>query len=202
MTRGKFITLEGIDGAGKSSHIAHLAELLRARGHRVSVTREPGGTDLGEQLRVLLLNRPMHADTELMLMFAARCEHLNARILPFLEAGEWIVCDRFTDASYAYQGGGRGIPLERLATLEAWVQRGFQPDLTLLFDLDPQIALARRSADRSADRFEAETLAFFSRVRDAYLERARAEPKRFRIIDSALAPAEVRAKVEHSLIDV
>lgn len=202
MARGRFITLEGIDGAGKSSHIAHLAELLRARGHRTSVTREPGGTELGEQLRDLLLHRQMHADTELMLMFAARCEHINARILPLLDAGEWVVCDRFTDASYAYQGGGRGIPVERLATLEAWVQRGFRPDLTLLFDLDPKIALARRSAERNADRFEAETLAFFIRVREAYLERASAEPQRFRIIDSALPLAEVQAKVEQALASV
>lgn len=202
MSRGKFITLEGIDGAGKSSHIAHVAELLRAQGHRVSVTREPGGTELGEQLRVLLLNREMHPDTELMLMFAARCEHLNAHILPSLDAGEWVVCDRFTDASYAYQGGGRGIRPERLATLETWVQRGFQPDLTLLFDLDPKTAVARRSADRSADRFEAETLAFFTRVRDAYLERAHAAPQRFRILDSARPLEEVRAEVEKSVINV
>lgn len=201
MTRGKFITLEGIDGAGKSSHIGRLAELLRARGHRVSVTREPGGTELGEALRALLLNREMHPDTELMLMFASRCEHLNARILPRLEAGEWVICDRFSDASYAYQGGGRGIPPERLVTLEAWVQRGFQPDLTLLFDLDPQTALARRVAQRSADRFEAETLAFFSRVRHAYLERARAEPQRFRIIDSARPPEQVRAELEQVILN-
>lgn len=202
MTRGKFITLEGIDGAGKSTHITRLAELLRARGHRTSVTREPGGTELGEQLRDLLLHRQMHADTELMMMFAARCEHINARILPLLEAGEWVVCDRFTDASYAYQGGGRGIPVERLATLEAWVQRGFHPDLTLLFDLDPQTALKRRSANRSADRFEAETLAFFTRVREAYLERAGAEPQRFRIIDSTLTLADVQVKVEQALASV
>lgn len=200
MTRGKFITLEGIDGAGKSSHIAHLADLLRARGHCVTVTREPGGTALGEELRALLLNRHMHPDTELMLMFAARCEHLNGRILPCLEAGEWVVCDRFSDASYAYQGGGRGIPPERLAMLEAWVQRGFQPDLTLLFDLDPQSALKRRSAQRSADRFEAETLAFFTRVRDVYLERARAEPQRFRTIDSSRPLEEVRAQVEQAIV--
>lgn len=201
MTRGKFITLEGIDGAGKSSHIAHLADLLRARGHCVTVTREPGGTALGEELRVLLLNRQMHPDTELMLMFAARSEHLNGRILPCLEAGEWVVCDRFSDASYAYQGGGRGIPPERLAILESWVQRGFQPDLTLLFDLDPQTALKRRSAERSADRFEAETLAFFSRVRNVYLERARAEPQRFRTIDSSRPLEEVRAQVEQVIVN-
>lgn len=200
--RGKFITLEGIDGAGKSTHIPYLADLIRARGESVTITREPGGTELGERLRDLLLNKVMHADTELMLMFAARCEHLNARILPLLEAGEWVLCDRFTDASYAYQGGGRGIAWARLASLEQWVQRGLQPDLTLLFDLDPQLALERRSQDRSADRFEAETLAFFTRVRAAYLERADAEPLRFQVIDAARTPDLVRAELEEILANV
>lgn len=200
--RGKFITLEGIDGAGKSTHIPYLADLIRARGESVTITREPGGTELGERLRDLLLNKVMHADTELMLMFAARCEHLNARILPLLEAGEWVLCDRFTDASYAYQGGGRGIAWARLASLEQWVQRGLQPDLTLLFDLDPQLALERRSQDRSADRFEAETLAFFTRVRAAYLERADAEPLRFQVIDAARTPDLVRVELEEILANV
>lgn len=200
--RGKFITLEGIDGAGKSTHIPYLAELIRSRGQRVSVTREPGGTDIGEQLRELLLKRAMHQDTELMLMFAARCEHLNQSILPLLEAGEWVICDRFSDASYAYQGGGRGIANDRLAELEKWVQRGFQPDLTLLFDLDPEIALQRRSAERSADRFEAQTLAFFERVRRVYLQRAHADSARFRIIDSAGTPETVRASLEKIIVNV
>ena len=200
--RGKFITLEGIDGAGKSTHIPYLADLIRARGESVTITREPGGTELGERFRDLLLNKVMHADTELMLMFAARCEHLNARILPLLEAGEWVLCDRFTDASYAYQGGGRGIAWARLASLEQWVQRGLQPDLTLLFDLDPQLALERRSQDRSADRFEAETLAFFTRVRAAYLERADAEPLRFQVIDAARTPDLVRVELEEILANV
>lgn len=194
--RGKFITLEGIDGAGKSTHIEYLAECIRKRGAAVTVTREPGGTELGEKLRELLLNRDMHADTELMLMFAARCEHLKRRILPALASGEWVLCDRFSDASYAYQGGGRGIPADRLVILERWVQDDFQPDLTLLFDLEPQAALVRRSAQRDADRFEAQELAFFARVRDAYLKRAAAEPTRFRIIDSGQSRELVRVKLE------
>ena len=194
--RGKFITLEGIDGAGKSTHMEYLAECIRKRGHVVTVTREPGGTELGEKLRELLLNRDMHADTELLLMFAARCEHLKGRILPALASGEWVLCDRFSDASYAYQGGGRGIPADRLAILERWVQDDFQPDLTLLFDLEPQTALVRRSAQRDADRFEAQELAFFTRVRDAYLKRAVAEPARFRIIDSGQSRELVRVKLE------
>lgn len=194
--RGKFITLEGIDGAGKSTHIEYLAECIRKRGRAVTVTREPGGTELGEKLRELLLNRDMHADTELMLMFAARCEHLKRRILPALASGGWVLCDRFSDASYAYQGGGRGIPADRLVILERWVQDDFQPDLTLLFDLEPQAALVRRSAQRDADRFEAQELAFFTRVRDAYLKRAAAEPARFRIIDSGQSRELVRVKLE------
>lgn len=194
--RGKFITLEGIDGAGKSTHIEYLAECIRKRGNAVTVTREPGGTELGEKLRELLLNRDMHADTELLLMFAARCEHLKRRILPALASGEWVLCDRFSDASYAYQGGGRGIPADRLAILERWVQDDFQPDLTLLFDLEPQTALVRRSAQRDADRFEAQELVFFTRVRDAYLKRAAADPARFRIIDSGQSRELVRVKLE------
>lgn len=200
--RGKFITLEGIDGAGKSTHIPHLAELIRQRGERVSVTREPGGTELGERLRELLLNHAMHIDTELMLMFAARCEHLQTRILPLLEAGEWVVCDRFSDASYAYQGAGRGIPVARLLTLEHWVQREFQPDLTLLFDIDPVIALERRRHNRRADRFEAETVAFFERVREGYLLRAAQYHQRFRIINADATPELVRASVEEAISSV
>lgn len=184
MTRGRFITLDGVDGAGKSTHLAFVADWLRGQGRDVVLTREPGGTPLGESLRELLLTRDMDPDTELLLMFAARQAHLASLILPALERGAWVVSDRFTDASYAYQCGGRGIATERVAALESWVQRGFQPDLTLLFDVPPEVAEARRSAARAADRFEREADSFFSRVRDAYLARARAEPSRIRVLDA------------------
>ncbi len=184
MSAGKFITLEGVDGAGKSTHLGFVADWLRAQGRQVLVTREPGGTPLGETLRELLLHRDMDADTELLLMFAARQQHLAELIQPALARGAWVVSDRFTDASYAYQCGGRGIPVERVAALEAWVQRGFAPDLTLLFDLPPEVAEARRTAARTADRFEREADSFFTRVRQAYLDRARAEPARIRVLDA------------------
>ena len=181
---GKFITLEGVDGAGKSTHLGFVADWLRQQGREVIVTREPGGTPLGETLRELLLHRDMDADTELLLMFAARQEHLAGLILPALTRGAWVVSDRFTDASYAYQCGGRGIAVERVAALEACVQRGFAPDLTLLFDVPPDVAEARRSAARTADRFEREADPFFNRVRNAYLDRARAEPARIHVLDA------------------
>ncbi|MFP5382035.1 MAG: dTMP kinase [Gammaproteobacteria bacterium] len=184
MIAGKFISLEGVDGAGKSTHLGFIADRLRGQGREVVVTREPGGTPLGETLRELLLHREMDADTELLLMFAARQQHLAEVILPALARGAWVVSDRFTDASYAYQCGGRGIPAERIAVLETWVQRGFAPDLTLLFDVPPDIAEARRSAARTADRFEREADSFFSRVRNAYLDRARASPARIRVLDA------------------
>ncbi len=184
MSAGKFITLEGVDGAGKSTHLGFVADWLRAQGREVLVTREPGGTPLGETLRELLLHRDMDADTELLLMFAARQQHLAELIRPALARGAWVVSDRFTDASYAYQCGGRGIPVERVAALEAWVQRGFAPDLTLLFDVPPEVAEARRSVARVADRFEREADSFFSRVRSAYLDRARAEPARVHVLDA------------------
>ncbi len=184
MSPGKFITLEGVDGAGKSTHLGFVADWLRAQSRDVVVTREPGGTPLGETLRELLLHRDMDPDTELLLMFAARQQHLAELIRPALSRGVWVVSDRFTDASYAYQCGGRGIPAERVAALEAWVQRGFAPDLTLLFDVPPDVAEARRAAARTADRFEREADRFFSRVRHAYLDRARSEPARIRVLDA------------------
>jgi dTMP kinase len=184
MSPGKFITLEGVDGAGKSTHLGFVADWLRQQGREVIVTREPGGTPLGETLRELLLHRDMDADTELLLMFAARQAHLAELILPALARGAWVLSDRFTDASYAYQCGGRGIAVERIAALENWVQRGFQPDLTLLFDVPSEVAEARRSAARVADRFEREADSFFNRVRNAYLDRARAEPARIRVLDA------------------
>ena len=195
MTPGKFITLEGVDGAGKSTHLGFVADWLRQQGREVIVTREPGGTPLGETLRELLLHRDMDADTELLLMFAARQEHLASLILPALARGAWVVSDRFTDASYAYQCGGRGIAAERIAALEAWVQRGFAPDLTLLFDVPPEVAEARRSAARTADRFEREADSFFNRVRNAYLDRAHAEPARIRVLDARHSIAELQAQI-------
>jgi dTMP kinase len=194
-TPGKFITLEGVDGAGKSTHLGFVADWLRQQGREVIVTREPGGTPLGETLRELLLHREMDADTELLLMFAARQAHLAALILPALARGAWVLSDRFTDASYAYQCGGRGIAVERIAALEAWVQRGFAPDLTLLFDVPAEVAEARRSAARAADRFEREADSFFNRVRKAYLDRARAEPARIRVLDARQSIEALQAEI-------
>ena len=192
---GRFITLEGVDGAGKSTHLGFVADWLRTRGHEVVVTREPGGTPLGETLRELLLHRDMDADTELLLMFAARQQHLAELILPALARGAWVLSDRFTDASYAYQCGGRGIAAGRIAALGTWVQRGFGPDLTLLFDVPPAVAEARRSAARAADRFEREADSFFGRVRQAYLDRAQAEPARMRVLDARKGIAELQAEI-------
>lgn len=195
MTPGKFITLEGVDGAGKSTHVGFVADWLRQQGREVIVTREPGGTPLGENLRELLLHRDMHADTELLLMFAARQEHLAALILPALARGAWVVSDRFTDASYAYQCGGRGIDTARIAALESWVQQGFQPDMTLLFDVPAEVAETRRLAARTADRFEREADQFFNRVRTAYLDRARAEPNRIRVLDARNSIADLQLAI-------
>jgi dTMP kinase len=197
--RGKFITLDGVDGAGKSTHLAFVADWIRQRGHTLIVTREPGGTTLGEALRALLLQQDMHADTELLLMFAARQQHLAELILPALARGDWVVSDRFSDASYAYQCGGRGIPEARVAALEAWVQQGFQPDLTLLFDVDQAVAATRRGAARAADRFEREADSFFARVRAAYQARAQAAPDRIRLIDASPGIAQVRQQVASAL---
>lgn len=180
----KFITLEGIDGAGKSTHLNWLAERLRAQGKNVLVTREPGGTPLGESLREILLHQPMHLETEALLMFAARREHLDKVILPALEQGIWVISDRFTDASFAYQGGGRGLDEAKLKMLESWVQQDLQPDLTLLFDVPLEISRQRLSANVSLDRFEQEKQDFFQRVRGAYLKRAAQFPGRIHVIDS------------------
>lgn len=193
--QGYFITLEGVDGAGKSSHIEWLAASLRQYAPELIVTREPGGTPAGEHLREMLLHQPMHQDTELLLMFAARCEHLRECISPALARGAWVLCDRFTDATYAYQGGGRGLDDGRIGTLEDWVQQGVQPDLTLLFDVPLEVARARRSGAREPDRFEAEAEAFFERTRQAYLRRAAAAPGRIRIIDASRPIEAVRASV-------
>ncbi len=198
--QGKFITFEGIDGAGKSTHIAGTVAFLRDRGHAVVATREPGGTSLGEKLRDLLLHEPMHLETEALLMFAARREHLAQVIEPALARGEWVVCDRFTDASYAYQVGGRGLPKEKCAGLEAWVHGQLQPDLTFVFDLAPQIAGERISGQRrELDRFEQEKADFHDRVRSAYLQRAQECPERIRVIDAAMPIAEIERLVEKEL---
>jgi dTMP kinase len=200
MPNNRFITFEGMDGAGKSTQIAHAADWLRARGHVVLLTREPGGTALGEALRALLLHQAMHADTEALLMFAARREHLAQVIEPALARGEWVLCDRFTDASFAYQGGGRGIDVARLEALEDWVQRGLQPGLTLLFDLPCEVAAQRLAASGGdPDRFEREQADFFNRVRTAYLARAAGEPQRLRVLDASRAPADVSIQLEDIL---
>ena len=193
--RPRFITFEGIDGAGKSSHIDGVAEQLRSAGATLVVTREPGGTPLAEALRGLLLERAMDPLTEVMLMFAARRDHLQQLILPALARGDTVLCDRFTDASFAYQGVGNGVATEVLERLEQWVQGELQPSLTLWFDIDPALAAQRRGAVRRADRFEAQDLAFFERVRSGYLGRQQAAPQRFARIDAALPMAEVALQI-------
>ena len=195
--RGKFITFEGIDGAGKSSHVEWLAELLRQKGMTVHVTREPGGTELGEKLRELLLNMSMDLETETLLMFAARREHLARLIEPALANGDWVICDRFSDATYAYQGGGRGLERHKLQQLEQWVHGRLQPDLTLLFDLPLDVARERIAlASRVLDRFEQERADFHERVRQAYLERWHASPGRIRVIDAQGSIEQIRKSLE------
>jgi dTMP kinase len=196
---GLFITFEGIDGAGKSTHIAALAERLRLQGREVVLTREPGGSTLAERLRELLLHEPMDALTETLLVFAARRDHLQRCIEPALARGAVVICDRFTDATFAYQGGGRGLDERVLERLEAWVQQGRQPDLTFWFDLPPALAAERRAASRAPDRFEREDEAFFARVRAAYAQRAGAAPQRFVRIDATATREAVRAAVEAAL---
>jgi len=195
MSRGKFITLEGIDGAGKSTHVGGIADFLRERGKDIVVTREPGGTPLGEKLRALLLSQTMNIDTEALLMFAARREHIAQVIAPALAEGRWVLSDRFTDATYAYQGGGRGMAKDRIAALERWVQGSLQPDLTLVFDAPVEIALSRLAKDRG-DRFELESKSFFERVRTAYLERVAADPRRVKVIQGGRPLPEVKKDVE------
>lgn len=197
--RGKFITLEGVDGAGKSTHVDWLVAQLRGLGLTVVQTREPGGTPLGEKLRELLLHDDMRLDTETLLMFAGRCEHLHTVIEPALAAGAWVVCDRFTDATYAYQGGGRQLGAARVATLEAWVQGELQPDRTWLFDVPLAVARERLGRTRDLDRFEQEGDAFFERTRAAYHARAAAAPTRFRVIDSSRTIDAIRIDLQADL---
>lgn len=198
MSRGKFITLEGMDGAGKTTHLEWLRGKLAARGIALTVTREPGGTALGEALRKLLLDNhdPRHPDTEALLMFAARREHIAQVIEPALAAGHCVLCDRFTDATYAYQAGGSGMAWERVAALEHWVQGALQPDLTLYFDLDPALGRARARQAREPDRFEREKQAFYERVRAAYLRRAAEHSRRIRVIDASRSISEIQLELE------
>lgn len=201
--RGKFITLEGIDGAGKSTHHAWLVGFLKHQGKDVVATREPGGTPLGEKLRSLLLSEPMHLETEALLMFAARREHLDKLILPALAAGKWVVSDRFADASYAYQGGGRGLTNEKILVLENWVQSGFRPDLTFIFDLPTEIACLRlANAGNAPDRFEKETQAFFERTKQAYLKRAKAEPGRIKVVDATESISDIQKILEETIVTI
>ncbi|MFM7522827.1 MAG: dTMP kinase [Betaproteobacteria bacterium] len=196
MTTGKFITFEGVDGAGKSTHITAFADALRQHGKTVVTTREPGGTPLGEKLRGLLLHEPMHLETEALLMFAARREHLAQLIMPALVRGDWVISDRFTDASFAYQGGGRGLSLDKLSQLEHWVQGDLQPDLTLLFDVPLEVARERLQNSRDLDKFEQEQEDFFVRVRQVYLQRAAQFPERIRLIDSTRPIADISREVQ------
>lgn len=202
--RGRFITLEGSEGSGKSTNLAHIHQKLQQSGIEVILTREPGGTLLGEQIRELLLDhrqQVMADDTELLLMFAARAQHINELILPALEQGKWVLCDRFTDATYAYQGAGRGISEERIAVLEQWVQGELRPDLTFFLDLPVDQGLARAGERSVPDRFEREQLDFFERVRRGYLKQAESEPQRYRVVDASVTLDQVRQQLDAILND-
>ncbi len=200
--RGRFITLEGGEGVGKTTNLQFIRGLIEGAGKRLRVTREPGGTPLAEKIRELLLNpahKGMAPDCELLLMFAARAEHIDKLIRPALEAGEWVLCDRFTDATFAYQGAGRGLSKARILELEVMVQRDLRPDLTLLLDVPVEIGLQRAFDRGEPDRFEQEARDFFERVRQGYLERAAAEPERFRVIDASRPLSEVQQQIREAL---
>ena len=202
MSQAKFITFEGMDGAGKSTHLAWFADVLRQRGHDVIVTREPGGTPLGEQLREILLNQPMNIGTEALLMFAARLEHIEQVIRPALHAGKWVISDRFSDASFAYQGGGRGLDWDKLSLLEQWVHPDLQPDLTLFFDVPVEVARQRLANNVSLDRFEQEQADFFERVRAGYHRRVQQNPQRYVVIDAAQTINEIKRKLEITIASI
>jgi len=205
MNKGKFITVEGGEGAGKSSNLSFIQSLLEAAGIEVVFTREPGGTDLGEDIRELLLGHKhtgMADDTELLMMFASRAEHLNRKIIPALEAGTWVLCDRFTDATYAYQGGGRNISFERIAMLENWVQGDLRPDITLLLDLPVETGLKRARNRSEPDRFESEKIEFFENVRSAYLKIAHNEPERVKVIDASKPLDDVQMQIKSVLTNI
>ncbi|WP_047537844.1 dTMP kinase [Methylotenera versatilis] len=197
MKKGKFITLEGMDGAGKSTHIPTIVALLQARGLETVSTREPGGTALGEQLRTLLLHEPMHAETETLLMFAARREHIANVIEPALARGAYVLSDRFTDATYAYQCGAKGVAPDKIKQLEIWVQGDLRPDATLLFDVPVEISLKRLANAREPDKFEREDAQFFEKLRQAYLQRAAENPERFHIINANQSLENVKKLVEN-----
>lgn len=202
MKRGKFIVFEGGEGAGKSTQINTLASLLQDSNIGFLQTREPGGTEVGERIRDVLLDKSlpsMHSDTELLLMFAARAEHLQHKILPALDEGRWVICDRFTDASYAYQGYGRGIALERIEHLEQWVQQGVQPDLVIILDLNVEVGMQRVSVRGDTDRFEEEEVEFFEKVRAGYLKRAEQHPERYLVLDAAETQEQVAMKLNDAL---
>lgn len=195
----KFITLEGMDGAGKSTHIPNIINALKSRGLEVVSTREPGGTGLGERLRELLLHETMHPETETLLMFAARREHIANVIAPALARGAYVLSDRFTDATYAYQCGAKGVLATKIELLEHWVQEDLQPDLTLLFDVPVEVSIKRLSTARTPDKFERESAEFFTRIRNAYLQRAHDNPARFKVIDANM-PLEKVAKAVEDII--
>jgi dTMP kinase len=199
-TRGRFITLEGVDGAGKSTHLAFIAERLRQHGRKVLVTREPGGSELAERLRDILLAHPMDAVAETLLMFAARSDHVARVIEPALAAGRWVLCDRFSEATVAYQGAGKGVPIALIRELAHAAHPALQPDRTLVFDCSYEIARRRlEGSGKALDRFEREDRAFFERVRASYLAQARAEPERIRIIDASVERESIREALEHNL---
>jgi len=200
--RGRFITIEGVEGGGKSTNLDHVRRCLEQAGKAVLMTREPGGTPLGEEIRAVLLSHThdgMSEDAELLLMFAARAEHIARVIRPALAAGTWVLCDRFTDATYAYQGGGRGIDTQRIAAIETWVQGDLRPDLTLILDLPVEQGLERAGKRSGPDRFEREDVAFFERIRQAYLFMAQARPERYRVIDAGQPLAAVQAQIDQVL---
>lgn len=200
--KAKFITLEGMDGAGKSTHIPMMIELLKAKGHEVVSTREPGGTILGERLRELLLHESMHPETETLLMFAARREHIAQVIQPALARGAYVLSDRFTDATYAYQCGAKGVAATKINQLEQWVHEALQPDLTLLFDVPVEVSVARLAGARSPDKFERESADFFRKIREAYLQRANQNPQRFHIIDASKPLEEVAKELKEIIASI
>ena len=204
-SKGLFITFEGVEGAGKTTNIEYIAEKIKAAGHDILLTREPGGTELGEAIRELLISKEypeMHVDTELLLMFEARSEHLHKKILPAINAGKWVLCDRFTDATYAYQGGGRGISENTISTLETLVQGSLKPDYTFLFDLNAEIGLARAKSRGETDRFEQQHIDFFNRVRSKYLSMAESEKDRYWIVNAEQDLATVQNQITQLLTEI
>ncbi len=205
MRRGKFITIDGVEGAGKSTQIDFIYNLLKSKGIKLILTREPGGTDLGARIRELLLGNDidsMHSDTELLLMFADRNEHIQTKVIPALESGHWVLSDRFTDSSYAYQGGGRGLDVKRIAELEKWVLQGFVPDLTFLLDVDIELGMRRIKSRGMKDRIEQETMDFFARVRDSYIQRSQMFPDRIKLIDATKSIENTSQQIKNILLDL